>query len=73
MTAVEVHSVGKVRGVKSRSVRKRVQRLGWDKTVQVVHPSVSVILCTDFSSSDFAVALCEEAVEFMLTDSGLFR
>ena len=25
------------------------------------------------SSSDFAVALCEEAVEFMLTDSGLFR
>ena len=59
--------------MKSRSVRKRVQRLGWDKTVQVVHPSVSVILCTDFSSSDFAVALCEEAVEFMLTDSGLFR
>ena len=59
--------------MKSRSVRKKVQRLGWDKTVQVVHPSVSVILCTDFSSSDFAVVLCEEAVEFMLTDSGLFR
>ena len=39
----------------------------------MVHPSVSVILCTDFSSFDFAVALCEEAVEFMLTDSGLFR
>ena len=39
----------------------------------MVHPSVSVILCTDFSSSDFAVALCEEAVEFMLTDSGLSR
>ena len=59
--------------MKSRSVRKRVQRLGWDKTVQVVHTSVSVILCTDFSSSDFAVALCEVAVECMLTDSALFR
>ena len=59
--------------MKSLSVRKRVQRLGWAKSVQVVHPSVSVMLCTDFSSSDFAVAPCEEAVEFMLTDSGLFR
>ena len=43
--------------MKSRSVRKRVQRLGWDKTVQGPS-SVSVILCTDFSSSDGAVALC---------------
>ena len=43
------------------------------QNAQVVHPSVSVILCTDFSSSDFAVALCEETVEFMLTDYGLFR
>ena len=67
-----IQLIRKVSAVKSRSVRKRVQRLGWDKTVQVVHPSVSVILCTDFSSSDFAVALCEEAVEFMLTDSGLY-
>ena len=41
----------------------------------MVHSSVSVILCNDFSSSDFAVALCtcEEAVEFMLTNSCLFR
>ena len=36
-------------------------------------PIRSVILCTDFSSSDFAVALCEEAVEFMSTDSGLLH
>ena len=38
MRVVELHSVKKVRAVKSRSVRKMVQRLGWDKTVQVVHP-----------------------------------
>ena len=61
MRAVELHSVRKVSAVKSRSVRKRVQRLGWGQNfvaIQVVHPTVSIILCTDFSSSDFAVALC---------------
>ena len=63
VTAVELHLIRKVSAVKSLSVGEKVQRLGWDKTVQVVHPSVSVILCTDFSSSDFAVALCEEAVD----------
>ena len=40
MTAVELHSVRKVKAAKSRSVRKMVQRLGWNKTVQMVHPSV---------------------------------
>ena len=35
----------------------------------MVHPSVSVILCTNFNSSDDEVALCEEAVELLSTDS----
>ena len=30
MMAVELHSVRKVRAVKSHSVKKKVQRLGWD-------------------------------------------
>ena len=64
MRAVELHLFRKVRATKSRSNKKKkspASRVGQSGSGGT---PISVILCTNFSSSDFAVALCKEAVLF---------
>ena len=68
MRAVELHSVRKVRATKSRVRlgKKKKKKCPASRVGQSGSggPTISVILCSNFSFSDFAVALCKKAVFF---------